>query len=105
MRALRYLLAGFETLVAAFAFCAFAAGLEAVVQLSVQRTPLKGARRVVVVAELGRAMVVSVMAGVFALWMGRCAVRNFRDAKAKAGSVVPGKHKSAFGRLTQITII
>ena len=40
-------------------------------------------------AESGRAMVVTVMAGVFAFWMGRCAVRNFRDAKAKASAVQP----------------
>jgi transposase len=91
MRALRYFLAGFETLVALFFFCLFAGGLIATVQLAVQRTPLEGARRVVVVAELGRAMVVSVMGGVFAFWMARCAVRNFRDAKAKAGCVIPGK--------------
>lgn len=91
MRALRYFLAGFETLVALFFFCLFAGGLVATVQLSIQRTPLEGVRRAVVVAELGQAMVVSVMGGVFAFWMGRCAVRNFRDAKAKAGSVVPGK--------------
>ena len=89
MRALRYFLAGFETLVALFFFCLFAGGLIATVQLSVQRTPLEGARRAVVVAELGRAMVVSVMPGVFAFWMGRCAVRNFRDAKAKASAVQP----------------
>jgi hypothetical protein len=92
MRALRYFLAGFETLVALFFFCLFAGGLIATVQLSVPKNPpLEGAMRAVVVAELGRAMVITVMAGVFALWMGRCAVRNFRDAKAKAGSVVPGK--------------
>jgi hypothetical protein len=39
MRALRYFLAGFETLVALFFFCLFAGGLIATVQLSVQRTP------------------------------------------------------------------
>jgi len=43
------------------------------------------------VAELGRAIVVSVMGGVLSFWMARCAARNFRDAKAKTGSVVPGK--------------
>jgi hypothetical protein len=92
MRSLRYFLAGFETLVALFFFCLFAGGLVVTVQLSIPKNPpLEGARRAVLVAELGRAMVVSVMAGVFAFWMGRCAVRNFRDAKAKAGSVVPGK--------------
>ncbi len=90
MRALRYFLAGFETLVALFFFCLFAEGLVATVQLSIPTNPpLEGARRAVVVAELGRAMVVSVMGGVFAFWMGRCAVRNFRDAKAKASAVQP----------------
>lgn len=87
MRAFRYFLAGFETLVTLFFFCLFAGGLIATVQLSIQRTPLEAARRAVVVAELGRAMTVSVMAGVFAFWMGRCALRNFRDAKAKASAV------------------
>lgn len=89
MRALRYFLAGFESLVALSFFCLFAGGLIATVQLSVEGTPLQGARRAVVVAELGTAMVVTVMAGVFAFWMGRCAVRNFRDAKAKASAVQP----------------
>jgi transposase len=91
MRGLRYFLAGFEALVALFFSFVVAAGLVEVVQLSVQRTPLEGARRAVVVANLGQAIVTSVMGGIFAFWMGRCAVRNFRDAKAKAGSVVPGK--------------
>jgi hypothetical protein len=91
MRALRYFLAGFETLVALFFFCLFAGGLIATVQLGVQRAPQEGARRAVVVAELGRAIVVSVMGGVLSFWMARCAARNFRDAKAKTGSVVPGK--------------
>jgi hypothetical protein len=92
MRSLRYFLAGFETLVALFFFCLFAGGIITTVQLSIPKNPpLEGARRAVLVAELGRAMVVSVMAGVLAFWIGRCAVRNFRDAKAKAGSVVPGK--------------
>ena len=66
MRALRYFLAGFETLVALF-FLVFVGGLIATVQLSIPKNPpLEGARRAVVVAELGRAMVVSVMGGIFA---------------------------------------
>ena len=90
MRALRYFLAGFETLVALFFSCLFAGGLIATIQLSVPKNaPLEGARRAVVVSELGQAMVISVMGGVFAFWMGRCAIRNFRDAQAKAGAVRP----------------
>jgi hypothetical protein len=39
MRALRYFLAGFETLVALFFFCLFAGGLVATVQLSAPKNP------------------------------------------------------------------
>jgi hypothetical protein len=89
MRSLRYFLAGFETLLAVFASSVFVVALEVIVQLSVQRTPLEGARRAVVVAELGRALVESGLAAVLAFWMGRCAVRNFRDAKTKASADQP----------------
>ena len=83
LRYFRYFLAGFEALMTAFALSCFAVGFVVVVQLSVQRAPLDHVKRTVVLTDLGQATVLAVGAGIFAFWMGRCAIRNFRDAKAK----------------------
>lgn len=80
MRALRYCLAGFQTLFALFFFSVAVVGLIMIVQVSSKGTPVERTKRTVVVQELGRATVVSVVGGLFAYGFGRRAVRNFRDA-------------------------
>jgi hypothetical protein len=87
MRAFRYFLAGFEILVALVFFSSSALSLITTVQLSLLKAPLETAKRAAFVSNLGQAMVVTVMGAVFAFWMARCALRNFRDAKAKASTV------------------
>jgi len=85
MRGVRYFLAGFQSLLVVFAFSVFAVGFTEIIhwQLVFQRTHPVGPPRTALVEEMGRAIVTSALSGIFAWWMGRCAVRNLRDAKAK----------------------
>ena len=53
-------------------------------------------------AELGRALVESGLAAVFAFWMGRCAVRNFRDAKANATKNPRHREEDPLWRVVQV---
>jgi hypothetical protein len=87
MRGVRYFLAGIRSLLAMFAFFVFAVGFAEIIhwQLVFQRTHPVGPPRTVIVEEMGRAIVTSALSGIFAWWMGRRAVRNFRDPKAKTG--------------------
>jgi hypothetical protein len=89
MRGVRYFLAGFQFLLAVFAFFVFVIGFAEIIhwQLVFQRTHPVAPVRTVIVEEMGRAIVTSGLSGIFAWWMGRRALRNLRDARARAREV------------------
>jgi len=82
-RFLLYFIGGFEALLALFALMGFGTALVLLIQLNLH--PGVGAQRLVNVRTAGHAMVGLIGAGVFGSWFGRLAVRNLRDAMAKAG--------------------
>ena len=82
-RLLLYFIGGFEALLALFALMCFVIALVLVIQLNLH--PGVGAQRLANVRTAGHAMVGLIGAGVFGSWFGRLAVRNLRDAMAKAG--------------------
>jgi hypothetical protein len=82
MRVLRYCIGGFEAFIALLALGGFGAGFITLVQLSIH--PGIGVQRLVNVRMAGFILVELVGAAIFSLWFGRYALRNFRDAKAKA---------------------
>ena len=82
MRFLRYFIGGFEALLALFASMGFVVALIVLIQLNLH--PGVGAQRLVSVRNAGHAMVELIGTGAFGLWLGRLALRNLRDAGAKA---------------------
>jgi hypothetical protein len=78
MRALRYIVGGFEAFIALLALGGTGAGLIVLVQLSIH--PGIGVQRLVNVRTAGFTLFESVAAAVFGWWFGRCALRNFRKA-------------------------
>ena len=82
MRFLRYFIGGFEALLALFGSMGFVVALIVLIQLNLH--PGVGAQRLVSVRNTGHAMVELIGTGAFGLWLGRLALRNLRDAGAKA---------------------
>lgn len=94
MRVWRYLLAGFQTLVALFFLSVAVIGVIEVVAVSGKGTPVERGKRAVAVEEMGRGTVAALVGGLFACGMGRWAARNFRDARVKTSAVQPVKQKA-----------